>query len=141
MWNLKEIRTQRGCSRTRRGAALVEFAICLPVFVLIVMATVETCRMIYLTQSIKIATYECARLGITPEATVDVLQTQCDLILEGRGLENYTMTIEPSDPSTLKYEDLFTVTISIPASEAALVGSFFFQDKIFTESSTIMAEY
>lgn len=97
--------------------------------------------MVYLQQSIKLAAYECARLGITPDASTETLQAQCDMILQGRGLENYTFATQPSDPSTLEYEDNFKVTVSIPASEAAIVGSFFYQNKTFTESVTIMAEY
>lgn len=128
-------------NKARRGAALVEFTVCLPLFLVIVLATVETCRMIYLQQSLKLAAYECARLGITPDATYDTLQLQCDLLLQGRGLENYTFSIDPMDPSELEYEDNLTVSVSIPASEATILGSFFYQGKTVTESVTIMAEY
>lgn len=132
---------RRPLRNRRKAAALIEFAACLPVFVVIVLATIETCRMVYLRQSIKIAAYECARLGITPKTTKEMLQDQCDVILRGRGLENYTFTCTPDDPSTLKYEDTFTTSISISASEAALTGSVFFQNKTFTESVSAMAEY
>ncbi len=50
----------------RRGAAIVELALFLPVYFLVAMGTIETCRALYIRQSLKIAAYECARVGIIP---------------------------------------------------------------------------
>ena len=44
----------------RRGAAMIEFAVCMPIFFMITMGTIETCHMIYVRQSLKIASYEWA---------------------------------------------------------------------------------
>ena len=119
---------------------MVEFAVCLPVFFLIAMGTIETCRMIYLRQSMKIAAYECARLGITPEITVETIEDQCDVILLGRNINNYEMTLDPADPATLQFGELFTVTIEAPVSENALVGTWFYSDTTIAKSVSIMAE-
>ena len=97
--------------------------------------------MIYLRQSLKIAAYECARLGIIPGATTATLQDQCDMVLLGRNVRGYQFSCAPADPTTLQYGDLFKVTIQIAAKDNAIVGSWFYQNKIFTESVTIMAEY
>lgn len=125
----------------RQGAALIELAICLPVFFLITMATIETCRMIYLRQSLKIAAYECARLAIVPGSTRQNVVDQCDLILLGRNINGYQFSCTPTDPSTLTYGDLFKVTLQIAAKDSSIVGTWFYRNKIFTESVTIMAEY
>ncbi len=58
----KQFRSQA----SRRAAAMIEFAICMPVFFLLAMGTIETCRMIYLRQSLKLAAYECARIELHP---------------------------------------------------------------------------
>ncbi len=127
--------------RPRRGAAMVELALCLPLFFLITMATVETCRMLYVRQSTKIAAYECARLGIIPGIEKQSLIDQCDLILQGRGIRGYQFSFSPEDLTTLHYGDLFSVTIQTAADQNDLVGGWFFQGKMFTETVTIMAEY
>lgn len=57
----------------RSGAAMIELALFLPVFFMITMATVETCRVLYLRQSLTIAAYECARIGIVPGVTLWML--------------------------------------------------------------------
>jgi hypothetical protein len=128
-------------SSGRHGAALIELAICLPVFFLITMATIETCRMIYIRQSLKIAAYECARLGIVPGATADALQSQCDVILLGRNVRGYQFSCVPADPTSLKFGDLFKTSVQIGSQDSAIVGTWFYRNKMFTESVTIMAEY
>jgi hypothetical protein len=125
----------------RSGAALIEFAVCLPVFFLITMATIETCRMVYLRQSLKIAAYECARVGIVPGISDQAVQDQCDVMLMGRNLTGYRLQTSPESVSSLEYGDLLTVTIEMAAEKNAIVGSWFYRDLIFQESVTIMAEY
>ena len=132
---------RNACRSARGGAALIELAVCMPVFFLITMASIETCRMIYIRQSLKIAAYECARMAIIPGVTSDNLQSQCDLILLGRNIRGYQFTCVPEDPKSLKYGDFFKATIQIAAQDSAIVGTWFYRNKIFTESVTIMAEY
>jgi len=43
--------------QNKRGAAVVEFAILLPVFVLILFGSIEACSMIFLQQSLEMAAY------------------------------------------------------------------------------------
>jgi hypothetical protein len=125
----------------RAGAAMIEFAICMPIFFLIVMGTIETCRMIYLRQSLKLAAYECARVGIMPGMTPAVLQDQCDVILGGRRIRNYQFSCIPANPADLKFGQLFTTTVVVSAEENALVGAWFYQAKMLSESVSIMAEH
>ena len=51
----------------KRGIAAVEFAVIAPVFFLILLGTIETCTMIFLQQSLKIAAYEAARSRLGTE--------------------------------------------------------------------------
>ncbi|PAY20917.1 pilus assembly protein TadE [Rhodopirellula sp. SM50] len=120
---------------------MIEFAVCLPVFLLIAMGTIETCRMIYLRQSLKVAAYECARLAIVPEVTPADLQDQCDVLLLGRNISSYTLNCTPADPSTLNYGEIFITTVEAPASENALVGSWIYGSSTVSESVSIMMEY
>ena len=134
-------KSNRGNSARRSGAALIEFAVCLPVFFLISVATIETCRMIYLRQSLKLAAYECARVGILPEVTPSNIQDQCDVILLGRNINDYTITCDPADPSALQFGDLLVTTVEAPAGTNALIGTWLYGTQTVSESVTIMAEY
>ncbi|MCS7471041.1 pilus assembly protein [Stieleria sp. ICT_E10.1] len=135
------LRIRSAVRRRRKGAAMIEFAVCLPVFLLITFATLETCRMIYLRQSLKLAAYESARLGILPDIAPASLQDQCDVILLGRGIENYTLSHTPSDLSALEFGNLLVTTVEAPAAENALIGSWLYGGQTVSESVTIMAEY
>lgn len=127
--------------RGRKAAALIEFAVCLPVFLMITMGTTEACRMMYLRQSIKIVAFECARLGVVPGSTLEDLQDQCDVFLLGRKLNDYQMRSSSDDLASLVYGDTLTVTIDINADSNSLMGSWFYSGTTFTESVTVMVEY
>ena len=125
----------------RRGGALIEFTLCLPVFLVIAFGTIETCRMLYLRQSLKIAAYESARIGIVPGADAAVVEAQCDLMLKGRKISGYEFSCEPGDPGTLEYGDIFTATVSLNAESYAIMGAWLYRGKVVTQSVSIMAEY
>ncbi|MEO1526341.1 MAG: TadE/TadG family type IV pilus assembly protein [Planctomycetota bacterium] len=125
----------------RRGAALVEFALCLPLFLIIGFGTLETCRMLYLRQSLKIAAYEAARIAIVPEVDADAVEAQCDLILSGRNIADYEFSCVPADPNTAGFGEVITVTASVDAASYAIVGGWFYQGEVVTQSVSIMAEY
>jgi hypothetical protein len=128
-------------SRRRHGGAMIEFAICLPLLVSVTLGTVEACRMIYLRQSIKIAAYECARLGIVPGAEFANLQDHCDVLLNGRRLKEFQLSCEPADLSVLDFSDPLIVKVDISVPANALLGSLFYAGTHASESVTIMAEF
>lgn len=125
---------------SRRGAALVELAVCLPVLFLITMATVETCRVIYLRQSIKIAAFESARLSNLPGATFEMIKVQTDCVLLGRNIRNYEVACTPNPPSAAEEGDLITIRITAPISENSVLTSWIYRDRVIDESIRIMKD-
>lgn len=105
------------------------------------MATVETCRVLYLRQSLTIAAYECARLGIVPGMDRDALDAQCDVILRGRNIKGAVMSTNPPDLNTLQYGDTLAVTVTVALDQNAVLGTWFYRGRTITETTTIMAEY
>ena len=112
----------------------------MPVFLAISMGTIETCRMMYLQQSLEIAAYECCRLAIVPGITQEDVQDQGDVILYGRGIDTFVLETS-ADPQSLSYGDLFTTTVSVNATDHTIVGGWFYSGKTLTETVSIMAEY
>ena len=49
---------------TRRAAAAAELAICLPLIVFLLLASLEACSMIFLDHSLTITSYEGVRVAI-----------------------------------------------------------------------------
>lgn len=131
----------RKTNKERNGAAIVEFALFLPLFFMITMATIETCRVLYLRQSLTIAAYECARLGVIPGMTLETLEFQCDSIVNGRDIHNVKLTVEPPDLSGLHYGDPLTVTVEAKVDDNAILGTWFYRGRTLRETVVILGEY
>ena len=90
-------RTRRRKSDKRRGAAVVEAAVCGGIIVALTFATLEVCSSIYLKESVTVAAYEAARVGVKRKATFQDAKAQAESILSSRGVKSGTVSISPSD--------------------------------------------
>lgn len=124
----------------RRGIAVVELAVCLPVLVLILLSTIEACVMLQLQQNVTITAYEGARIGIIPGIEASAVQAQCQMLLDDRNISGYTITMDPADPTTMQDGDLFTVTVEADCGANSVIGSVFFENRTITESVVMKAE-
>ena len=124
----------------RRGAAIVEVALTLPVLVLICLATIDTCRVIFVRQSAKLAAFECARIGIIPGVTKTQIDRLCATFMSNRSISQATVGLSVVNLSTLTKGDLLTVTVTVPANSNALSSSWFYRGRTFSESVSILVE-
>ncbi len=127
------------CAGESRGAATVELAICLPIIVVLLLATTEACVMLQLKQNLTVIAYEGARVGILPGATAQNVQTQCDLLITDRSIGGSSVQINP-DPRVLNVGDLLTVTVSADCVANSAFGGYLYQGKTMTESVVMQAE-
>lgn len=132
----------RSSQRAQRklGAAIVELALCLPVVLLLTFATVEACHFIHLKQSLKVAAFEGVRVGIVRGADASNVQAQCQLFLDSRGVNEYSLDFAPANPASVPEGDYFRVTVSAPCSANSLFSGWFYDDVVFTEFVEMMAE-
>ena len=102
--------------QNKQGAAAVEFAIVLPVFVLILLGSIETCTMIFLQQSLEMAAYEGARVAIVPTTTSLNIASAAKQILTPRHIQNSSISVTPSDFQSAPYGTFIRVSVSVPCS-------------------------
>lgn len=121
-------------TRSHVGAAIIELAVCLPILVVVTLATIEACAMIYLKQTLTIAAFEGARLGIISGSQAINVEAQSQLVLIDHGVMNYVISMQPADPATLTAGDYFRVTASAECSPNSLIGGWFYAGKTFSES-------
>ena len=103
--------------RSRKAAAVVEAALCIPVVIILMLGTVEICSRFYLKESLTIAAYEGARTGVKRRATKADVVDRVQNILTARNVtlgESGTITVTPDDLSTLSALDPLVVTVSAP---------------------------
>jgi hypothetical protein len=82
----------------RSGAAVVELAIILPLLMLLVFGTVQSCNAIHLRQALVTAAFEGSRVVTRDSASREDVIARCNSILDARGVTGYTITITPNQP-------------------------------------------
>ena len=127
--------------RGRNGAAITELAIILPVFVLILIGTIEVTSMIFLRQSLEIAAYEATRVALVPGSDEGNVQAAADGILSGRRVVDSVISVTPSDFETQPYGTPITVEITADCEKNSLFASWFYQGRELTSRVTMMKEF
>ncbi len=100
---------------SRRGSAIVEFAVMSQIVLLILFGTIDVCSLYYLRQSAKLAAYEGCRIGLTASGTDLLVSNQATRILNARRIAGFTITTSPA-VAALTPGQLLTVRLSVPSS-------------------------
>lgn len=127
-------------TKGRRGVAATELAVCLPVVVLIVIATIESCSALFLKQSLTVAAYEGVRAAIDKGATTASVQAACNQILSDRRIQGSKVILTPATISSLKPGDFIDVTVSAPCKSNSPVPTTFFRGKTLSAKASMMIE-
>jgi hypothetical protein len=132
------------CSQRRaakpRGVAAAELAVCLPVVVLIVLATIEACSAIFLKQSLTVAAYEGARTALAERQVAGSVQNACDQILNDRNVNGATVTVTPANIAALNPGEFINVTVSAPCNSNSLVPTTFYRGRTLSATASMMVE-
>lgn len=125
----------------RRGVAAVEFALVVPLFVLLVFGMIEVGRVVMVHQVLTNAAREGARAAILEGSTTSRVETVIGNYLTGASISGGTVTVSPS-PSTADARDPITVTVSVPVINVSWVGSsqYFPASSNFSATSTMLKE-
>lgn len=84
-------------SRQRTGAALVEFAVCIPVILIILLGSMEACSAIFVRQALTCSAYEGIRAAVHGGALTSDALERAQAILDSRGIRGATIEFEPAD--------------------------------------------
>ena len=109
--------------KKRTGAAAVEFAIVLPVFVLLVFGMIEYGRMVMVQQVITNASREGARRAVLDGATSSEVQSAVSTYLTNASVNGGSCTLNPANPASAASGDPITVTVSVPFSSVSWLPS------------------
>lgn len=125
----------------RLGVAVVELAVCLPILTLIVLATIESCAMIFLQQSLSIAAYEGARIALVPTSEQENVTYQAELILAGREVNQHTISVTPNNFEVVPAGTWIQVEASAPFADNSLAGGWLFNGHTITARVEMMKEH
>jgi hypothetical protein len=111
----------RGCPRgvrRRRGSALVELAICLPVMLLIIYGAMEAAGMIFLRQALVQSAYEAAKVAAKTGDSFAATEAALD-VADGRGVDQLTIDFSPSDVESAPRGQVIVVTLEAPGDQSS----------------------
>lgn len=137
----------------RRGAALVEAALVLPIFFMVILGIVEFGRAFMISQMIQNAAREGCRKGVTGAYTTATITSDIKSELSSLGVDstkvNVTVlvTVETGNPAVANNEvanattkDLVSVTVSVPFANVALIPGKYLKGKTLSAKSTMRHE-
>lgn len=96
--------------------------------------------MLFLQQSLSVAAYEGARVGLSPGAQSSHVTQQCQDILDDRQVEDVTITVTPADLPGAVEGTWITVEASAPFAQNSLAGGWLFTGRSLTASVHMMKE-
>ncbi|MEM0926140.1 MAG: TadE family protein, partial [Planctomycetota bacterium] len=99
--------------KRRRAAAAVEFAVCMPVMILLVFGSIEASSFIFLKQSLSVACYEGIRTAAATESTEEDARSRAVDILDSRQVNDYEISF-PSGVEGLDRGDQVVCEVSAP---------------------------
>jgi hypothetical protein len=123
-----------------RAAAAAELAICLPLIVMLLLASIEACEMIFLDHSLTIASYEGVRVAINFDGTNDAVLARCNQIIGDRGVAGATVSISPDDVANVARGQAVAITVSAPCDENTILPPWFYVGKTLSCKTTMVKE-
>ncbi len=109
----------------RRGVAAVEFAVCLPLLVLLVFGSIEASALIFLKQSLHVAAYESARAAVEPGTDQRSATAAAIDILNSRGVVGFDLDFPGGDPAAVTRGTPIRVTATAMSGDnSPLLGQF-----------------
>lgn len=134
------MRQARGRLTRQRGAATVELSICLPLFITILFGSIEASNLIYLRESLCLASYEAARQAVSLDVSSQDIEKRAKQLLHSRGIDNPTITISPSDITTAGGGDPVTVTVSVLTSSQTLLPKIVYGQRTISAQTSFVKE-
>ncbi len=133
-------RPPRRTKTLRRGNAVVELAVSLPVLVLIVLGAIEGSNKIFIRQAAVQAAYEVAKSAKDKDGTPATARVIGRQVLSARNIRGSTITFQPARVDLLDGGELFTVTVSVPGNARTVTGIGPFGGITITAQATMVKE-
>jgi hypothetical protein len=124
----------------RAGAAVVEFAVCLPLLMLLILGSIEATHGIFLKQALSAAAYEGIREGVYPGSTTTDARAKAENVLTARQIRGFTITFTPADVARAERGSSVIINVSAPVSlNSPFIGRVI-NDRLVTSRAVMVKE-
>lgn len=124
----------------RRAVAAVETAVMLPLLVFVTFGAIELANLIFLRQSVAIASYEGARAATKPGGSEASGQERVDQVLSTRGVTNYTIQFSPNITNQTARGTMVRVTVRANKSNLSYTPFTLFGGSQIANSTTMVRQ-
>lgn len=135
--NQKSIFSRRRSNR--KGAAVVEFAVCLPVVMLIVLGSIEGASMLFLRQTLVQASYEGAKVAIRT-GDKSLTEAAVNQVAAGRRVKGLQFQTTPTNLANAQPGDIVVISVSAPGDSNSLFPFGPFKNRIVSAQATMIRE-
>lgn len=126
--------------RHRKGVAAVEFAVCLPVLVLLVFGSIEASSFIFLKQSLNVAAYEGIRESIRVGRGNNDGADRATNILQSRAVNNFNIAFPNGDATAAERGDEIVILVSAPTNTNSPLAGQFVPNRVLTARVVMLKE-
>ena len=132
---------QAASLNSRSGVASVEFAVCLPVLLILVIGTIESCSMIYLKQTLHIAAYEGARRTGLADVTAADIEAACENVLTQRRVKDAKIEITPNGFDSQPPGTWINVRVMAQGSSNSVISGLYSDSLTVSGDAVMMKEH
>lgn len=126
--------------RERRGVAAVEFAVCLPVIILLVFGAIEASSFIFLKQSLNVAAYEGIRESIRITSNSANGVNRAENILNARNVQDFNITFPSGETADAERGDEIVIQVSAPTATNSPLAGQFVTNRVLTAQVVMVKE-
>ncbi len=127
-------------SSSRRAAATVELAVCLPVLVLLVFGSIEAASFVFLKQSLQVAAYEGSREAIRAGRTGNAAVDRARAILDSRQVRQATVRFPAVSPDLAERGQQVVIEVSAPTSSNSPLAGQWVPNRTLTARVVMLKE-
>lgn len=139
--NLPRKDTRLGRKRRRRGVAVVELAVVLPILVLMILGILEFGRMSMVQQTITTAAREGVRGAIVEGSTLSGVRATVNSYLAISGIQGAKVALRPDLSGTVLHGQPVSVSVSVPFDNISwLPTSHLVKGKVLSSTAVMRRE-
>ena len=124
----------------RRGVAAVEFAVCLPVIVLLVFGSIEASSFIFLKQSLNVAAYEGIREAVRSGSTSSDAIDRAENILSSREVNDFQVRFPSGNVANASRGSEIVIEVSAPTETNSPLAGQFITNRVLTARVVMVKE-
>lgn len=146
MFSIQSIKRPRNSQRyfsrvrSRRGIATIETAVTLPLLAFLTFGSIELTNMMFLRESMTVASYEGVRSATKPGGSQALAETRIQEILNARNITAYTVQFTPAITTATARGTMIQVTVSAASSSLSYAPFRLFSGSSISSSTTMVRQ-